>query len=205
MLTLDINKRISTKEILDASIIQTQLYSSLTLTSKERAYLDELLGKKGKRLAFNIYRGSVDGFMYVDFHSRCDGFGPTVSLFRVKQNQHWIGGYTTVQWKSCDDWEWHSDKEAFLFSLTQQRHFPVINHTDAVYCGRDRGQWFGYGELAALFEPFNTEDGCVSETGEDVYNIGKSTEGVNELTQTVNDYDRNFTIDELEVWQVAPI
>ncbi len=39
-----------------------------------------------------------------------------------------------------------------------------------------------------------------------VYNIGKSTEGVNELTQTVNGkkYDE-FTIDELEVWQVAPI
>jgi hypothetical protein len=46
----------------------------------------------------------------------------------------------------------------------------------------------------------------VSETGKDVYNIGKSTEGVNELTQTVmlGEYDL-FTIDELEVWQVAPI
>ena len=38
-----------------------------------------------------------------------------------------------------------------------------------------------------------------------VYNIGKSTEGVNELTQTVNVDGYRFTIDELEVWQVAPI
>jgi hypothetical protein len=82
MLNIDINQRISTKEILKSS--------------SERAYLDELLAKKGKQLASNIYRGSVHGFMLDDFHSRCDGAGPTVLLFKVKQNQHWIGGYTTV-------------------------------------------------------------------------------------------------------------
>ena len=46
----------------------------------------------------------------------------------------------------------------------------------------------------------------MSSTGQAVYNIGKSTEGVNELTQTVNSEKyEDFTIDELEVWQVAPI
>ncbi len=45
----------------------------------------------------------------------------------------------------------------------------------------------------------------MSKTGRDAYNIGKSTEGVNELTQTVTNEDGDFTIDELEVWQVAPI
>ena len=144
--------------------------------------------------------------MPVDFHSRCDGVGPTVSLFKIKENQHWIGGYTTVQWKSCDERERHSDKEAFLFSLTQQRHFPVEDDTRAVSCAKDEGPSFGIGELLALHEPFNTEDGCWSLAREKVYNIGKSTEGVNELTQTVKDgYFEQFTIDELEVWQVAPI
>ena len=60
-------------------------------------------------------------------------------------------------------------------------------------------------ELIAYDKPFNTEDGCWSETGRPYYNIGKSTEGVNELTQTVNGKFEDFTIDELEVWQVAPI
>jgi hypothetical protein len=54
--------------------------------SEEKEYLEKLLADKGQRLGSNIYRGSVDGFMYVDFHSRCDGVGPTVSLFKVKQN-----------------------------------------------------------------------------------------------------------------------
>jgi hypothetical protein len=66
------------------------------LSPKEKAYLDKLLAEKGKRLTSNIYRGSLDGFKWVDFHSRCDQKGPTVSLFKVKENQHWIGGFTNV-------------------------------------------------------------------------------------------------------------
>jgi hypothetical protein len=71
-----------------------QFYTKIS--SGERAYLDNLLTEKGQRLGSNIYRGSVHGFMLVDFLSRCDGVAPTVSLFKVKKNQHWIGGYTTV-------------------------------------------------------------------------------------------------------------
>jgi hypothetical protein len=85
MLDVDIKKRITSKE-----------FPPLTLSSEEKAYLDKLLADKGQRLGSNIYRGSFHGFMHVDFHSRCDGVAPTVSLFKVKKNQHWIGGYTTV-------------------------------------------------------------------------------------------------------------
>ena len=28
-----------------------------------------------------LYRGSVDGWMYKDFHTKCDKKGPTVCLF----------------------------------------------------------------------------------------------------------------------------
>jgi hypothetical protein len=98
----------------------------------------------------------------------------------------------------------HSDKEAFLFSLTQQRHYPVQDHTDAVGCERTCGPFFGVWELVAGWQPFNREDGCRSVTGRSGYKIPLTTEGVNELTQTVN-VDDDFTIDELEVWQVAPI
>ena len=84
MLTIDIKQRIPTQEILPL------LYSSrkiqVSFSSEERAYLDKLLSEKGKRLAYNIYRGSKDGFMKADFHLRCDGAGPTVSLFKVEQN-----------------------------------------------------------------------------------------------------------------------
>ena len=66
------------------------------MTSEEKEYLEKLMAEKGQRLGSNIYRGSVDGFMAVDFHSRCDGVGPTVSLFKIKENSNWIGGYTAA-------------------------------------------------------------------------------------------------------------
>ena len=74
----------------------------------------------------------MNGFMFDDFHKLCDGVGPTVSLFRVKKNQDWIGGYTSVSWESCDDNEWHDDDDAFLFSLTQLKHFPLSDNTRGV-------------------------------------------------------------------------
>jgi hypothetical protein len=82
MLKKNIIERITTKQLLPA----LTLSRVPTLSSEERAYLDKLLAEKGQRLGSNIYRGSVDGFMALDFHSRCDGVGPTVSLFRVEEN-----------------------------------------------------------------------------------------------------------------------
>ena len=82
---------------------------SLTCTKKvEKDYLNNILNnlKKektsffgGKTIKFPkikkmIYRGSEHGFMAKDFHSRCDGKGPTISLFKLKHNGDCIGGYT---------------------------------------------------------------------------------------------------------------
>ena len=107
------NKRITIQQIMDTPLIKKQLshetykndlediedhigkisineqiavenIRELKISSREKAYLDKLLAEKGKRLASNIYRGSLDGFKLKDFHSRCDEKGPTVSLFKVK-------------------------------------------------------------------------------------------------------------------------
>ena len=42
------------------------------------------------------YRGSRDGWMDKDFHRMSDGKGPTVTLFKIKDNQHCIGGFTSA-------------------------------------------------------------------------------------------------------------
>jgi hypothetical protein len=42
-----------------------------------------------------IYLASENGWYAEDFHRLCDGKGPTISLFKVKDGP-WIGGYTTV-------------------------------------------------------------------------------------------------------------
>jgi len=40
------------------------------------------------------YKGSRDGWMAADFHRMSDGKGPTVSLFKIKDNNQCIGGFT---------------------------------------------------------------------------------------------------------------
>ena len=42
------------------------------------------------------YRGSRDGWMKADFHRMSDGKGPTVTLFKIKDNQQLVGGFTSA-------------------------------------------------------------------------------------------------------------
>ena len=66
--------------------------SKCTTENKEKEYLLKLLGNK-RFVTYMLYRGSDHGWMWNNFHSRCDKKGPTISLFKVKDGDV-IGGYT---------------------------------------------------------------------------------------------------------------
>ena len=53
--------------------------------------------------------------MCVDFHSRCDNKGSTVTLFHTKEGRK-CGGFTSVSWESAEN-GFKSDEKVFLFSL----------------------------------------------------------------------------------------
>jgi hypothetical protein len=61
---------------------------------EEKLFLFKLLGNK-LFVTTLLFRGSIHGWNANDFHSRCDGKGPTISLFKVKDGDC-IGGYTNV-------------------------------------------------------------------------------------------------------------
>ncbi len=63
---------------------------------KEIAFLKKILGSKEFE-TYMIYSGSRDGWMAKDFHSKSDGKGPTISLFKIKYGDC-IGGFTTAKW-----------------------------------------------------------------------------------------------------------
>ena len=46
------------------------------------------------------YRASVDGWIALNFHRKCDDVGPTVTL--VKCGTNVFGGYTDQNWKDTD-------------------------------------------------------------------------------------------------------
>lgn len=45
-----------------------------------------------------LYRASVDGFSAKNFHSKCDGHKPTLTLIRENCNNFIFGGFTSAAW-----------------------------------------------------------------------------------------------------------
>jgi hypothetical protein len=86
-----------------------------------------------------------------------------------------------------------------IFNLTDKVHFPCLKQERAVLNSSRQGPCFGSGELVAFEEPFNGENKCGSFSGQDVYKITTAMGGINNL---INQKSGNFTITELEVWQV---
>ncbi len=75
-------------------VISDLMWESLcTNDQKEKKYLRNLLKNNKLRRMALLYRGSIDGWEYADFHSRADGKSPTITLFKVKDGPC-IGGYT---------------------------------------------------------------------------------------------------------------
>ncbi len=71
------------------------LNSKCTSNKEEKKFLLKLLGNK-QLVTTLLYCGSIHGWMAKDFHSRCDGKRPTISLFKVKNTGDCIGGYTNA-------------------------------------------------------------------------------------------------------------
>lgn len=44
------------------------------------------------------YRGSRDGWMSKDFYKMSNGKTPTIVLYKIKDNEQCVGGFTSAQW-----------------------------------------------------------------------------------------------------------
>ena len=121
---MDSNNAKPTETEILASILKEYLQKSQCATDDEqKLYLLALLGNK-RAITTLRYRGSEHGWMAKDFHSRCDGLGPTISLFK-KIDGDCIGGYTSAQWSSPDSVKYVGDSTAMLFNLSWKRHYPT--------------------------------------------------------------------------------
>ena len=140
--------------------------------------------------------------MPIDFHSRCDNKGPTVSLFKIVDGDC-VGGYTKAQWQSPYGYKYSNDNDAILFNLNHQRSFKNKGTGKEIFNGSDFGPVFrgnaGIGsDLGAINEPFNGNGRCYSWVNKPGYGI-TAEGGKNMLT---NQEDGPFTITELEVWKI---
>jgi len=83
---------------------------------QEKTYLNQLLAPVSKKIGqIPLYVASRDGDRGIDFHEKCDGKGPTVTI--IKSTTGYVfGGYTDVSWSCCTA-DWHSSTTSFLFQL----------------------------------------------------------------------------------------
>jgi hypothetical protein len=152
-----------------------------------------------------LYRGTRDGFGSRDFHSRCDDKSNTLTLFKAKESSYIFGGFTTVKGKSSTNGKWKSDRNAFIFSLTNKDNEPVkmkINqnqHQYAIHCDTKYGPIFGFVGDICIANNANTPMDSVSNLGF-TYKHPRYAFGTNEA-QSFLAGSFHFQLDEIEVYQ----
>ena len=124
-----------------------------------------------------LYRASRDGFQPYDFHGRCDGAGPTLTVIR-SEGGYIFGGYLSASWHSnnCGIF----DRSAFLLTLhnphgiapqkfleTIEAFYGGVSHFCVAYGAPDHGPLFGW--TGQVFELAVTGNKGSSRFGSSVY------------------------------------
>ena len=132
------------KENLYESEIQYKFLneSNILKTQKEKEKLFNFINKKIKSIEL-IYRGSRDGDSANIFHQKCDNKGPTLTLCKEK-NGIIFGGYTEANWDS-EKRHAKNDKNAFIFSITNNKKIESKNYETSIECNPIFGPIFGFG------------------------------------------------------------
>ncbi|XP_068687634.1 uncharacterized protein [Montipora foliosa] len=91
------------------------------LNAEHRQALNDMLPYSSGQWRL-LFKASRDGFKAKDFHSKCDGKGPTVTV--VKSGSFIFGGFTAQPWSGSKYWEHKTKEETFLFSLVN----PFVMH-----------------------------------------------------------------------------
>jgi len=124
------------------------------LVEHEDAIKRDLKNLTGFETTNLLYRASEDGFNPEKFAKKCKGHSNTVVVVKVK-NGDLIGGYVSIPWfvganlNGYDEYD--KDENAFLFSLTRRKIYPVKRgkEEEAIYGDalNESGPVFGANDL----------------------------------------------------------
>ena len=148
-----------------------------------------------------LYRGTMDGFGYDDFHSKCDGHANTLTIFKAKGSEYIFGGFTAMSWDSSSGCK--SDTNAFIFSLTNKDNKPVKmkidpnRHEYGIVCASELGPTFGCFDIHIGNNSNTTMEGY-SNLG-DSYKHPQYARGTNEAGTFLAGAEE-FQLDEIEVF-----
>ena len=88
-----------------------------------------------------LFRKSVNGDSFEEFHKLCDKKGKTLVLIKAEEG-FIIGGYTTCDWDTSE--KWYKDDNSFLFSLTKGQIFENKKNVISIKGSKNTGPWFAF-------------------------------------------------------------
>jgi hypothetical protein len=151
--------------------IPTDLNKYLCTNIMKQHNLDFLLNilqenKNDSIILEKIYQASRDGDR--NFHDFCDYQGETVTVIIAKKNKYIFGAYSNKSFNTNENYE--SDKNSFIFSLTNEKKYQIKNPKFANYnINREFNISFGYPDGILLRENFLSVDDNFAEIWGDCY------------------------------------
>jgi len=118
----------------------------IELRWSEVGFISQELKQVSKKIGETIYVASKDGQSSSNFHSACDGKGPTVVIV-LTTSGNIFGGYAASSWTSSGG-SWVTASTSFLFRLRPgMRHYTVKKGREnyAMYRHSGYGPTFGGG------------------------------------------------------------
>jgi hypothetical protein len=152
-----------------------------------------------------LYRGTRDGFGAKDFHSKCDGKSPTLTIIKAQGSEYIFGAYTEASWKSSCIYE--LDPHAFLFSLKNKENKPCkmkcVEPYNAIECNTNYGPIFGgsvygHGDDIRIANNSNVNENSHSQLGDSYKHSEYEYKSLEAQTFLAGSFE--FQVSEIEVF-----
>ena len=147
-------------------------------------------GSNNVTLGDCVYRGTRDGDQ--KFHDFADDKGPNVVLIRA--NNITFGGFSSLSWTKNGSFQ--TDKDAFVFSLTNGIKLPIYQPTNywaTYHVSGTYAFFFGYPSDIIIYNGFLTNEKNQSQVGQ-CYRLNDKDTTLRSLCGK-----EFFKVDELEV------
>ena len=142
------------KEIFGEKILYEHIsfFSNILKTNECEMIFSAIKSKMNRKIKNikKIYQATKDGGNPSIFHSKCDNINNTLVLIHSSGNIR-FGGFTSNIWESTPSVLFKDDKNAFIFSLDNQKIYLYKNDGKAIKCRKDFGPCFGYGPKIGIY------------------------------------------------------
>ena len=185
--------------------ITKKIDSKIIKEKKELDFLEERLKRNDpllmkKTVVYKLlYRATKDGNNANSFHRKCDNISGTLIVLKTNKGMR-FGGYTEKTWNGNLEYKKDNPGIAFCYSLDL---FKIYNNTDkaknSIWCHPDYGPDFYDEDVPIFLICFPIDTNPNSYTG---YTTSKTSYGKFEKDYEINNGEKHFLMQEVEIFQI---